>query len=82
MGGVGVVAVKKIIIIFPIRLKLLLYTYVLKHTVKTGLQNIQLDMHRLGYDSSLNIRPKYHKYLDKDLNTFDLYKLCPMDILN
>lgn len=46
------------------------------------LQNIQPDMHKLGYDFSQYIKLEYRKYLDKDPNTFDLYKPYPRDILN
>jgi len=46
------------------------------------LQNIQLGRHKLGYDFSQYIKLEYRKYLDMDPNTFDLYKLYPMDILN
>jgi len=46
------------------------------------LQNIQTGMHKLGCGFSLYIRLGYHKYLGKDPNTFDSYKLCLEDILS
>lgn len=46
------------------------------------LQNIQRGTHKSDYDFSLYTKPEYRKCLDKDLNTFDLYKLCLKDILN
>lgn len=50
--------------------------------MRTDLQNIQLGMHKLGYDFAQYTRLVFRKYLDKDPNIFDLYKLCLKDILN
>lgn len=60
----------------------LLCAHELKNIVRMDLQNIQKGTHKLDYDFLQYTKPEYHKCLDKDLNTFDLYKLCLKDILN